>query len=130
MEACWKTEKGISENDFCDTWQRTLIFVEKALGFLYHSSLLNEVYIAMKVQSEEVRVMKPCSLECGCLSFRETHCLGFQGNDVQYHSFPHTNKSKVWGTMQICIMHNMVHEHMIFVKMKTEYTWFLLYTGA
>jgi len=83
----------------------------------------------MKVQTEEVWVMTPCSLECGCQSFRETYCLGFQGKGMQYLSFPQANKSKVWGTKQIR-MHNMVHKHRIFVKMKTEYKWFSLYDAA
>jgi hypothetical protein len=84
----------------------------------------------MKVQTEEVWVMTPCSLECGCQSFRETHCLGFHGNGMQYLSFPQVNKSKVWGKKQISIMHNMMHENRIFVKMKAEYTWFSLYDDA
>lgn len=41
----------------------------------------------MKVQTEEVHIMTPHSLECGCQHFRETHCLGFQDNGMQYLLF-------------------------------------------
>ena len=74
--------------------------------------------------------MTPCSLECGYQGFRETHCLSFQVNGMQYLSFPQANKSKVWGKKQLIIMHNMMHEDRIFVKMKNEYTWFSLYDAA